>query len=420
MRFLRSQLNCAVAVAAAGLLVAVAAGCNQQPATSRDQQAQTSASQAPALKVVRPEKKDVRRLIKRPGYILAYERTPLYAKIAGYVLKWNADMGDKVRKNQILAELYVPEMEVELKQKQAAVQQASAEIKQADAALLRARFELQRANSQYQRMAMLRRDGQLSKDQEDEFRLGFEAAQAALAKAEADLEASRARLKVADADKDHVETLLQYTKLPAPFDGVITGRRIISVGDFVQPGGTSKGEAIFVVEKIKPVRIFIPVQELDAIWVRERDAALIRVQSLGWQEFKGEVTRVSRSLDRQNLTLTTQIDLPNEDEKLLPGMYVNVTIIAEHKNTWALPEAAVLTQGEQSFCYRVENGKAVRTPIQLGLHGTEWVEVSKILAQPATSAEGSQWRDVTGEEAVVASNVGSLADGQAIGGPSRK
>jgi multidrug efflux pump subunit AcrA (membrane-fusion protein) len=91
------------------------------------------------VKVVYPEKKDVRRPIERPGYnIEAYERTSLYAKIAGYVQKWNVDMGDSVRKDDILAELYIPEMEVELKQKEASVRQAASEIEQAEAAKLRA------------------------------------------------------------------------------------------------------------------------------------------------------------------------------------------------------------------------------------------------------------------------------------------
>src|SRR5439155_11132056 len=105
------------AVAVGAMLVALAAGCNRQAAGSSDQASQMSASETAPVKVVHPEKKDVHRLIERPGdNIEAYERTGLYAKIAGYVLKWNADMGDSVHKNDVLAELYIPEMEVELKQ----------------------------------------------------------------------------------------------------------------------------------------------------------------------------------------------------------------------------------------------------------------------------------------------------------------
>src|SRR6516225_9630481 len=132
MRFNHSRFS-AIATAACALLVALAAGCNRPSAAApSDKATQASPPETPAVKVVHPEKKDVLRLIERPGFnIEAYERTALYAKIAGYVLKWNVDMGDSVHKDDILAELYIPEMEVELKQKNAAVRQASSEIGQA-------------------------------------------------------------------------------------------------------------------------------------------------------------------------------------------------------------------------------------------------------------------------------------------------
>lgn len=402
------------------VLLALTTGCNLQPsANSSDKAAQASPAETPAVKVVHPEKQDVRRLIERPGYnIEAYERTPLYAKIAGYVLKWNVDMGDSVRKDDVLAELYIPEMEVELKQKEAAIQQAAAEIKQAEATVLRVRAELGRAKTQSERLARVGRNGVLDKEAVDEAQLGFEAAQAALVKAQADVDVANARLEVAKADRDHIQTLLQYTNVRAPFDGVVTGRRSINVGDFVQPAAASKGESLFVVEQIKPVRIFINVPELEAAWVRDGDAALVRVQSLQGQQFIGKVTRRSKSLHPQNRTLRTQIDLPNDDSRLLPGMFVNATIIAEHKNVWALPATAVVTKGEQSFCYRVENDKAVRTPIQVGLRGNEpdkeLVEIVKKQAKPAKAGEEGQWEDVSGEEVIVANDPASITEGQAI------
>jgi RND family efflux transporter MFP subunit len=415
MRFIRWQSAPIVLATVAVVVVGLAAGCNRQPGGSSEQAAQPAAVETPSVKVVHPEKRDVRRLIERPGYnIEAYERTPLYAKIPGYVLKWNADMGDGVHKDDVLAELYIPEMEVELKQKEAAVRQAGSEIKQAEAAVLRWQAELKYRESQYERLARVGRSGVLDKEQVDETRFNVEAARAAVAKAQADVDVAKARLEVAGADRDHVQTLLQYTKIRAPFDGVVTGRRTINRGDFVQPGAASKGESLFIVERINPVRVFVNVPELDAAWVRDGDAALIRVQGLQGQQFRGTVTRASRSLNPQTRTLRTQIDLPNDESKLLPGMFVNATIIAEHKHVWALPVAAVVTQGEQSFCYRVENGKALRTPIQIGLRGTEMIEVLKKQEKPAKGGGEAAWEDLTGEETVVASDPASLADGQAV------
>src|SRR5436309_963630 len=179
MPFTHLRPAAVVAATAGAVLVGLVAGCNRPAADSSDQAAGASPSGTPAVKVVRPEKKDVRRLIERPGFnIEAFERTPLYAKIAGYVLKWNVDIGDRVHKDDLLAELYIPEMEVELKQKEAAVRQAAAEIKQADAAVQRAEADEERAKSQYERLARAERGGVLDKEQVDEVRLGFKAAEA--------------------------------------------------------------------------------------------------------------------------------------------------------------------------------------------------------------------------------------------------
>jgi multidrug efflux pump subunit AcrA (membrane-fusion protein) len=398
------------------VVLALLSGCSR-PSAPPPSQAAAATPETPEVKVVRPQKKDVRRPIGRPGYIEAYERTPLYAKLPGYVRKWNVDMGDRVHKDDILAELYIPEMEVEVRQKEAAVGQAASEIKQADATVLRAQFELERAKGQYERLARVGLKGVLGKDEVEEYRLGYQAAQAAVAKAEADVDVAKARLEVAKADRDHVQTLLQYTKVRAPYDGAVT-RRIVNTGDFVQPAGNGKGESLFVVEKVDPVRVFVNVQELEAVWVRDRDTALIRPQSLPGQQFKGEVTRTSGALHSQGAlpdrTLRTEIDLRNPGGKLLPGMYVSATILAERKNVWALPVAAVVTQGEHTFCYRVENGKAIRTPIQVGLRGSDLVEVLKKQTKLAKATEESRWEDFTGEEVIIASEPGSLSDNQAV------
>src|SRR5262249_55487824 len=162
-------------------------------------------------------------------------------------------------------------------------------------------------------------------------------------------------LAVAEADRDHVQTLLQYTQIKSPFDGIVT-RRAINTGDFVQPPTASKGEPLYVVDRIKPIRVFVDVAELDAVWGSEGDTVLLRAQALPGQLCNGTLTRTSRSMDRQNRNLRTEIDLPNADGKLLPGMYMTATIIVEHNNAWTLPPGAIFTEGDQNYCYRMEDG----------------------------------------------------------------
>jgi HlyD family secretion protein len=404
-----------LAVTVSTMLLVMVWGCNRQPTSSPDQ---LVAPKTPEVRVVKPEKKDVRRPIERPGFnIEAYERTPLYAKLPGYVRKWNFDIGDRVHKDDLLAELYIPEMEVEVKQKEAAVRQASSEIKQAEAAVLRWQADLRHAEAQYERLARVGRSGVLDKENVDDSRLAFETAQAAVAKAQADVDVAKARLEVAKADRDHVQTLLQYTKIRAPFDGVVTHRNV-NTDTFVQPGD-GKGEALFVVERVDPVRVFVYVQELETVWVRDGETALFHPQSLPGQQFKGTVTRSSGAIDPKNRTLRTEIDLPNPvgpdgKRKLQPGMYGKVTIIAEHKNVWTLPVAAVVTQGEQTFGYRVENGIAVRTPIQIGLRGDKLVEVLKKQVNMVDVDTQARWEDFSGNEEFITSDVAGLKDGQAM------
>jgi RND family efflux transporter MFP subunit len=413
------------------LVFGLVGGCTRPQADgSQKEPAQAASAQLPTVKVAHPQKKDVRRFIDRPGYnIEAYERTPLYAKIASYVLKWNFDIGDSVKgpkydssgklvyAGDVLAELYIPEMDVEFTQKKATVLQAAAEIEQAGAAVLRAEADLKRAKSQSDRLARLGRDGTVTKEEVEEARLGFEAAQAALAKAQADKETAAARKKVAEADRDRVETLLEYRQIRAPFDGVVT-RRAVNTKDFVQPAAANKGESLFVVERIQPVRVFIHVQEPDNVWVREGDVALIRVKSLQGRVFESPVTRTSKSLNPQNRTLRTEIDLDNKDGKLLPGMFVDATIIAEHKGAWSLPAKAIMTTGDETFCYRVEKGRAIHTPLQIGMQGNErdneLVEVLKKQIKPPQSTSGAEWQDITGDEIIIATDPASLQDGQAV------
>jgi RND family efflux transporter MFP subunit len=357
----------------------------------------------------------VRHLIEQPGFnIEAFQETALYAKISGYIQQWNADLGDRVHKDQVLAVLFVPEMEGDLKQKEASVQQTSAQIEQARAAVLTAQAQLERSKSQFERFQRAGKNGTLDQENVEESRLGFEASRAALEKARADVTGAQAALEVSKANRDISKTLLQYRYIRAPYDGVIT-QRYVNKGDFVQPAGAGvRGQPLFIVNQIDPVRVFVNVPGAEAPWIKDGDPVTLRLQGAGGEVFQGQVTRNSRSLNPQSRTLRTEIDLPNPQGKLLPGMYVQSTITVEHRNVWTLPAVAVVTEGEQTFCYRVENGKALRTPLQIGLAGGGLIEVLKKQV-PAISPGGeAKWEDFTGDELIVASSPTALSDGQGV------
>jgi RND family efflux transporter MFP subunit len=342
-------------------------------------------------------------------------------------------------------------MEEELKQKQALVAQAAAQVEQAQAAEAsaeaacataqalvreaeagrrRVQAGYERWESEYKRLQGLVARKVIDEQTRDETLNQFKAAAAAREEVEAkvqsaeaaarestarrdqaraDVAAAQARRQVAQADEQRMRALLGYAMIRAPFDGVVTSRHV-DTGHYLQPATGARGEPLFVVARVDPVRVFVDVPEADASPLRPGAAARVRVQVLHDQEFTGTVTRTSWALDPRTRTLRVEIDLPNRDGRLRPGMYAYAAITLDHPGALTLPAAAVLKQGESTVCYRVEDGKALRTPVQVGLSDGRLVEVLK--KQPP-GREGV-WEDWRGTEEVVANNPAALADGQAV------
>jgi multidrug efflux pump subunit AcrA (membrane-fusion protein) len=447
--------------AAAVTLAGLAAGCNRPPANAPAPGAPAAAeSSVPRVTTVKPERKTIQHTVSQPGHIQAYEQTPVYSKIAGYVGKWNRDMGARVSEGEVLAELWVPEMVVDVAQKKALVGQAEAEVKQAreavavaegdlksaeakvqvaEAKRLRAQAQLRRAQSQYERLAKAGREGAITKEDVEESRLGLEASRAGLEEvkaqilsARADRDANRAkrdkarvdvtvfdaRLEVAKKNVDQARALLDYSHITAPFAGVVTQRNI-DKGHFVQPVAGAKGDALFVVARTGTMRVRVEVPEAEADWVGKGSPVRLRVPALKEYQFSGKVARTSWSLDRTARTLLAEIDVPNDDGRLRPGMYAHATIEAERPGVWTLPVSAIVTEGDvtqgyKTFCFLVKKGKAWRTPLQVGARDSERVEILKKQTRPDNPKEEGKWENITGEEVVVRSNASGLKDGQAV------
>src|SRR5262249_18088390 len=214
-----------VLLAAAGAALAgLAGGCQRKAPPAPVEEA--SGRPTPKVTVVKPARHTLRRTIERPGYnVEAYQSTRLYARIPGYVREWKVDIGISVRKGQVLAVLDVPEMEVELLERKAAVRQAEAEVRQANAAVKRAQAEGRHTQSQYERLERLAKAGQgglIDKENVAESCFLFEAAQAGVDKAVADVGVAEERVEVARKRRDYTDTLLKYAEIRAPFDGVVT------------------------------------------------------------------------------------------------------------------------------------------------------------------------------------------------------
>ncbi len=421
-------------------------------------QKQTAATlAAPAITIIHPEARTLQKVVEQPGRIEGFEQTPLYSKLPGYVKKWSADIGDVVKEGQVLAELFIPEAEEELKQKEASVGLATAQveearkafaasranidktdagIKQAEASKTRATANLVRWRTELGRQRSLV-GGAIAQSEFDITTDAFRAAEAALVeseaaidfskasktaasadadKAEAQVLVAQARLQLAEADRRRVAALLAYTKITAPFAGVVTKRQI-DTGHFVQPpsGTTATSvQPLFNVVRTNPVRIFVDVPEVDAPFVDKGMPTTIRVQSLQEQELSAPVVRVSWALDTLTRTLRAEIDLPNGEGRLRPGMYVTARITMTRDKAMSIPTTAVAVQNEQTYVVVVENGKARRVKVRLGLRTKGYVELLTKLEPSGDPAQPARWIKFTGEESLVGANIGVIDDGQTI------
>ena len=407
--------------------------------------ASTPAAASPLrVTAVGPVRKTLRLEIGQPGQIEAFEFTPLFAKLPSYVQKLYVDIGDRVSSDQLLVELFLPELKDELRQKEAAMAQAQAQIdlaaaavraaeaavataqaniRLAEAGLIRAEADVVRWQSQYARISQLVAAGSVDRKLEDETRDQLKAAEAALGETRAKLEAAKAMLSQdqadlakakaaqsvalaqqgnAEADASRVKSLLRYTQIRAPYAGVVTQRNV-NRGDFVQPANTTSAKPLLAVARTDIVRIFVAVPEMESPWVEAGCAGYVSVQALPDRIVEGKVTRTSWALGA-NRTLNVELDLPNPGGLLRPGMYATAHIVLqERRNASVLPLSAIVREGKQAFCWAVRDGKATRLPIGLGLQVGSDAEVVSglnetdvVVQSPAASLHEGQPVEVAG------------------------
>jgi RND family efflux transporter MFP subunit len=398
------------------MTVPATVGCGSHPPAAN--QGATDIAQREQVIAGKAERKTLTLSTTQPGRIEAFEETPLYAKVAGYVDHVLADIGDVVRKDQVLAKLAVPELVDDLDQRDALVAQAEAEVKQAgsaveaavaaaqtaesriaesEAGIARCEAEHDRWKSEYARIQELAAKGSVTKRLEEETlnqaraaeaakreavakvesaRAAYYEAQANVGKSRADQGAAEARLQVAKALLARARTMLAYTEIKAPYDGMIT-RREVDTGHFVQPATAGDAKPLFVVARMDKVRIFVEVPELEAPYVDAGDPAQVRVQALETMRFDAQVVRTSWSLLEVNRSLRAEVDVPNPSGLLRPGMYATVTIrLDERSDALILPAVSILREGDKTYCMCVESGRIQKRPVELGLRSGGEVEVT--------------------------------------------
>jgi RND family efflux transporter MFP subunit len=430
------------------VLTLLAAGCRNEQA-----EANHAVGGVPAVHTVYPELRNISYAVDQPGFVDAFEQTSIFSKVSGFIEHYYADIGQKVKKGELLAKIFVPELDEEHQQKAAQVgldqqlvaqarqlvavaesnvQMAAAQLAEAKANVGKYQAEVVRWDSEVNRLTGMVRENVVDKQvlaetqrQLDSSRAARDAAQAAVTAREADLATSRANLekakidvetakakvKVSEADERRVAALLAYTRVTAPYDGVVTVRNA-NTGDYVQAVSGDKStpnpSAIFVVARTDLVRVFVDVPEQFARYVQPGTKADVRAQCLSGLQIPAAVTRTSWAIREKTRTLRAEIDLPIAEHNCLrPGMYVYTKVFVERPKVYALPQQALAVSGNQTYCYLLQDGQAVKTPVQPGVSDGMWTEIDRIKT-------GGSWQKIAGREEVILGDLSELTSGQAV------
>ena len=338
-----------------------------------------------AVAVARVERHALGNNLTIAGEFKPFQDVEVHAKVAGYIRRINVDVGDHVKEGQVLAILEVPELAAELSGADAAVRRSEEEIRRAQSDVQRAQSTHAATHSGYTRLkqAADARAGLVAQQEIDDAQAKDLESEAQVSSAQAQLSAARQQLEMAQANQKQYNALANYSRITAPFAGVITAR-LADTGALIQGGTSASSGAGPVVRlaEVSKLRLVLPVPESAASQIHIGDAVRAKVQALN-QEFEGKVSRFSDSLDRQTRTMQTEIDFPNKDGRLIPGMYAEARLsFAEIKNGLCIPTEAVSRNNNDATVLTVNSQNAIEERhVKLGFETESLVQVLSGLSE---------------------------------------
>jgi RND family efflux transporter MFP subunit len=329
--------------------------------------------------VVRAERRTISNTLTISGEFKPFQDIEVHAKVAGYIKKIYVDVGDHVKDGQTLAELEVPELAAQLSGTDAAVRKSREEIRRAQSDILRAQSLHSAAHSAYTRLKQAgdSRAGLVAQQELDDSEAKDLEAEAQVASTQAELSAAQQQLQMAEANQRQYTALSAYSHIVAPFAGVVTAR-YADTGALVAAGTSSSTQAAPVVRlaQVSKLRLVLPIPESLAGQIHLGDPVKVHVQALD-QDIKGQVSRFSDSLDLQTRTMETEIDFPNRDGRVIPGMYAETRLsLREKPNSLTVPLEAVTRSGEDATVLAVNAQNILEERhVKLGLEDNARVEV---------------------------------------------
>jgi RND family efflux transporter MFP subunit len=352
---------------------------SRAPSEAADPDHPVANSPEPPAAVARVERRSVGHTLTIAGEFKPFQDVDVHAKVAGYIRTIYVDVGDHVKEGQTLAVLEVPELAAQLAGADAAVGAAREQIRRAQGDLQRAQSAHTAAHSGYARLqqAADTHAGLVAQQEVDDSQAKDLESEAQAASAEAELSAAKQQLEVARANQKQYTALSGYTRIVAPFAGVITNR-YADTGALVAAGTSSSTQAMPVVRlaQISKLRLVLPIPESVAGQIHLGEPVKVRVQALD-RDFQGKVSRFADSLDLQTRTMDTQVDVENRNGSLMPGMYTQTILsLQEKKNALTIPLEAVNRNGEEATVLAVNAQNTVEERhVGLGVEDERGVEV---------------------------------------------
>ncbi len=368
-----------------------------------NEKVEADAQQAATVGVTRVVKKTLTRKITLSSELVPFQEIDVYAKESGYVQKLDVDYGTRVKAGQTIATLEIPELQAQLQQDQAEIKNAMDQVNRADHELKRYDAQYKALHLEYTRLNSVfeTQPGIVAQQEVDDAQGKDLAAGSQVDAGKAALDAAQSQLAESRAKLVHDQALYDYSKITAPFAGVVT-ERYANLGTLVQAGTSSSTQAMPIVRLSQDdlFRLVIPIPESYVRYIHVGDQVDVRVPSLN-QTFPGKVARFSVDVREDTRTMHTEVDVANPDRVLIPGLYAEADVVLEHRvDVPAIPIQAIDHQGDKTTALVVNRDNQIEDrPVTLGL-------------ETATDAEVLS--GLSAGEQVVVSDRGGLKAGQKV------
>jgi RND family efflux transporter MFP subunit len=333
----------------------------------------------PTVAVAQAEWKELSRTLTLAAEFRPFQEIDVHAKVAGYLKAIFVDVGDQVKEGQLLAVLEIPELRDEAQQDEAQVQRSAEEINRSQADLDRAESAHEIAHLGATRLAgvLKTRPNLVAQQDVDDAAARDRMAEAQVSTAKAALAAARQQLAVSNAVASKTRTLLEYTRITAPFTGVVT-HRYADTGAMIQAGTASQSQAMPLVRLSQnaKLRLTIPVPESAVASIRVGQPVDVRIDSIN-RSLPGTVSRFAGKVNADTRTMETEVDVRNDDLTLVPGMYASASIALEKpRKMLTVPVQALERGDERTTVMIVANGIVERKPVKLGLETPDRAEIT--------------------------------------------